>query len=90
MPEGTTPDVDDLEDPNETLRLVIIGLGILANIVIVYWQLKDTAEMIEYRARLRHWWERSWAAPERWRRQLARMEAETVFEALTIIDGEGR
>ena len=84
-PEGT---VDEFEDPNETLRVLIIGLGIAANLVIVYWQLKDTAEMIAMRARVRHWWDTHWTWPERWRRELARMEAETVFEAMTVLDRE--
>ncbi len=79
--------MDEIEDPHETLRLVIIGLGILANVVIVYWQLKDTAEMIEMRAKVRHWWDRTVTQPERWRRQLAKMEAETVFEAIQTVEG---
>lgn len=86
--EGTALD-EEYDDPNETLRLIVFGVGIVANLVIVYWQLKDTAEMIEMRARMRHWWERTWAAPERWRKQLARMEAETVFEAMTVLDEGG-
>lgn len=77
---------DALDDPHETLRLVIIGLGIAANLVIVYWQFKDTADMIELRARVRHWWNRTVTQPERWRRDLARMEGETVFEAIEIVE----
>ena len=73
-------------DSTEMLRLAIIALGIAANLIVVYWQLKDTADMIEMRAKARAWWERHFAGPERWRRELARMEGETVLEAIQIVE----
>lgn len=74
-------------DPGEALRLVIIGLGLLANLAIVYWQVKDTADMIELRARVSAWWRRHVSEPERRRRELARMEGETLFEAIQVVEG---
>lgn len=79
--------VDDYDDPTETLRLVIIGVGLVANLAIIYWQIKDTAEMIELRAKLRCWWARRFTEPERLRREMARAEAETVFEAIQVVEG---
>lgn len=83
----TDAEVDDIDDPTETLRLVIIAIGVAANLAIIYWEIKDTAEMIELRARLRAWWSRRFTEPERRRRALARAEAETVFEAIQVVEG---
>lgn len=80
-------EVDEYEDPYEAVRIAIIVAGIAANLAIVYWQIKDTPDMIAARARLKAWLDRHFAAPARARKALARAEAETVFEAMQVVDG---
>ena len=86
MPDARTEPPEETEDPNEWVRLLIIAAGIAANLVIVYWQIKDTADMIEMRAKAKAWWVQHVAGPAAARRNLARMEAETVFEAIQTVE----
>ena len=70
----------------ERIRLLIIGIGIALNVAIVYWQLKDTAPMIELRGRLRNLRARM-SHPWHQAKSLRRAEGETVWEAIQVVEG---
>lgn len=86
MPDARTEPEETEGDPQEWVRLLIIAAGLAVNLAIIYWQYKDTAEMIELRAKVRAWWDRHVTGPATARRNLARMEAETVFEAIQTVE----
>lgn len=81
------PEVDDYDDPTEALRIAVIVLGLALNVAVIYWEMKDTAPMIEARAKLGAWWDRTFLAPRRARRAIQRAENEVVFEAMQVVEG---
>ena len=74
-------------DPTETIRIALMVVGMALNLWLMWDYMKDRPEMLIARRRVETWWEHNISGPEARLRALRKAEAETVFEALTIVEG---
>jgi hypothetical protein len=83
--------VDDVEtdetDPTEALRIAIMVVGLALNVWVMWDVLKDRPEIMVAKRRVAMWWDRHVAGPERRAKAMRKAEAETVFEAMGVLDG---
>lgn len=85
----TTTEVEEERDPTEVIRLAIMAAGLAINAVILWDYIKERPEMLVLRRRLELWWQRNVTLPERAARALRKAEAETVFEAIGVVENAG-
>ena len=74
-------------DPTEAIRIAIMVAGLAFNLLILWDYMKDKPEVEISRRRVQAWWVRNVSGPEARVKALRKAEAETVFEALTIVEG---
>jgi hypothetical protein len=93
-PHVSIPDVEpdtEQSDPTEAIRIFIIMVGLAINVIMVWDYMKERPEVMVLRSRFEKWWENSVTNRERKARALRLAEGETVFEAITIVEGtDGR
>jgi hypothetical protein len=76
-------------DPTEAIRIAVMAVGLALNLWIMWDYLKDRPEMLVLKHRMTTWWNRNVTDPERRARALRKAEAETVFEAMGVVQ-DGR
>jgi hypothetical protein len=79
--------VEEGTDTAEKIRLAIIMVGLALNCWVMWDYLSDRPEIQIMKARAKKWWDKAVEAPAREAKKMRRAEAETVFEALTIVEG---
>jgi hypothetical protein len=70
-------------DSTEAIRIVIMVAGLAFNL----WIMLDPTKREIVVRRVQGWWVRNVSGPEARVKALRKAEAETVFEALTIVEG---
>jgi hypothetical protein len=83
--QDETPEVEE-KDPTEVIRLMLIGIGLALNVALLYWQFKDTAEVMIWRQRVVNW--RKARTDARAKARADRLaEGHVVLEAMQVVDG---
>ena len=80
-------DTQEEADPTEAIRIAIMVVGLALNLWIMWDYMKDRPEVMVTRSRVRAWWDKNVSGPERRARWLRKAEGETVYEAITIVEG---
>ena len=69
------------------MALVLMALGL--NLWILWGQVKEEPQWVTLRHRVSQWWRKAVTIPQEQAAKLRKMEAETVFEAIQVVDNAG-
>jgi hypothetical protein len=75
-------------DLSEAVRVGLVLVALALNIWIMWDYVRDRPEILAARGRIVQWWGKVVVTPQAAAARVRKMERETVFEALQIVDGE--
>ncbi len=75
-------------DLAEVVRVTLVLAALALNVWVMWDYLRERPEWVVARGRLTQWWAKVVITPQAAAARIRKMERETVFEALQIVDGE--
>lgn len=88
--EPTPEELDQIDRQLGRVLLICNVAGALLGLYVMWDLVKDSPQIAEVRVQVKHWWAQNVGKQLAHRHWLRKEEAKTVFEAIQVVDSQGR